>query len=277
MVAHAVGRQTWLDEVSQSRAARQSWKPGALLAAGPEGLLLKGKAAANAKQCPRSPAACQYWGSQHEWQRHGLAVPDGDLPLRQEAPFQRTRSCGLAVCGRSQLVLPQQVGAVHPQIVQRVCGGEAQNNFRQLSRGESGPLLLQHHAQHFRGCPWQQVLLPLDCLPVHDSQVGQDTQGVGAAPWLQPSPLLLQLQLVAWLQRGCSTETLGVMANLVLVHTQTVQWETHLSTGAHPEVLLKAVREQVADLAEDDLHVVVLGIADTLELHDLVEAGTATS
>ncbi len=43
------------------------------------------------------------WGSQHGWQHNGLALPDADLPLRQEAPSQQTRSYRLQVLGKEAL------------------------------------------------------------------------------------------------------------------------------------------------------------------------------
>ena len=64
----------------------------------------------------------------------------------------------LRVKSKLQLVLPQQVDAVHPEIVQPVRGREAEHNSRQLSRGKSGHLLLQCQAQHLRESPGRACL-----------------------------------------------------------------------------------------------------------------------
>ena len=80
------------------------------------------------------------------------------------------------------------------------------------------------------------------------------------------SPLLLQLELVAWLQEKCGIETLCVVANLAVVHKQAVQWEQHLPPGAPPEVLVRAMKMQVAALAHNELDAVVWETAVTLRL-----------
>ena len=83
------------------------------------------------------------------------------------------------------------------------------------------------------------------------------------------SPLLLQLQLVAELQKQSSTDSHLVVANLAVVHKQALKWETNLLPGRPPEVLRSAVRKQVDLATKEHLELVVLDVAQTLGLPDL--------